>query len=213
LSGKITLLEVQKRNKERVNVYLDGEFAFGLNLLDAALLHKGQELSDAEISALQAKDESAQAFESAVRFLAPRPRSAAEVRRRLQEKQINTSVIDQVIERLAALNYLNDLEFAQFWVRNREEFNPRGTQALRYELRQKGIEDSIIEQVLAQLDTRDAAFRAAEKKMRSLRGKDTTTIRQKLGDHLLRRGFSYADIRAVIDQIVADKEEADVEER
>ena len=56
MAGTITALEIQKHNQERVNVYLDGEFAFGLTVLEAARLKKGQALSDNEISALRAKD-------------------------------------------------------------------------------------------------------------------------------------------------------------
>ncbi|MCA9883019.1 MAG: hypothetical protein KC708_08620, partial [Anaerolineae bacterium] len=71
----ITLLEVQKKNNERVNVYLDGEFAFGLNLMDAAMLHKGQELDDNAIVELKYKDEIVRAFDQAIKLLARRPYS------------------------------------------------------------------------------------------------------------------------------------------
>ena len=80
----ITALEIQKRHKDRVNVYLDGEFAFGLPVIEAARLHSGQELSEEEIKALQAVDSLARAFDQAVRLLARRPYSTAEIRRNLE---------------------------------------------------------------------------------------------------------------------------------
>lgn len=208
MSGKITSMEVQQRNKARVNIYIDNEFAFGLNLMDAASLYKGQALSDAQIAALKAKDEVSKMMDRALRFLAHRPRSITEVRRHLQKQEPPTSAIDEVIERLEALNYVNDLEFARYWMRNREEFNPRGERALRYELRQKGIADSIIQEVTADMDAEDSAYRAAQKKIRSLRGKDRDTIWKKLGGFLSRRGFDYDVVRSVVDRVI-DELEAD----
>lgn len=209
MSGTITALEVQQKNPERVNVYLDGEFAFGLNALDAAHLKKGQRLSDVDIERLKGHDTAAQAFERAVRFLAPRPRSSAEIRRHLQEKQYDPPTIDGVIDRLQALNYLDDRQFARYWVTNRNEFNPKGSQALRFELRQKGIDNTIIDETLAELDLYDLAYRAAQKKVRSLRGKDTRTARQTLGAFLQRRGFTYETVRRVLDELVPAKADDD----
>src|SRR5260221_14707456 len=78
MAGTITRMEVQHRNRERVNVYLDETFAFGLSALRAAGLHKGQSLSDSEIAALRAQDEGEQAYQHAVRYLGGRPRSIGE---------------------------------------------------------------------------------------------------------------------------------------
>jgi regulatory protein len=211
MAGTVTALEVQKRNKERVNVYIDDEFAFGLNLLDAASLKKGQALTEAQINALKSRDDVAQALDTAVRFLAARPRSITEIRRRLAKKDIEEAVVEEVIDRLMTLNYVDDLEFARFWVRNREDFNPRGPMALRYELRQKGLADSIIDQVLAELDPEDSAYRAAQKKFRSLRGKEPDEQRTKVGAFLNRRGFSYDVVRTVLDRIVQEQEEGEVD--
>src|SRR5687768_13206881 len=88
MGGTITSLEVQQNNKERVNVYLDETFAFGLSALEATRLRKGQYLTDGEIAALKGRDVVEKAYERAVRFLGNRPRSAAEVRRNLTEKEV-----------------------------------------------------------------------------------------------------------------------------
>jgi regulatory protein len=209
MGGKITLLEVQKGTQERVNVYLDGEFAFGLNALDAVTLRKGQVLSDAEIQSLQSKDSVAKAMDSAVRFLAPRPRSIGEIRQYLNRKGTAPTAIEEVIERLQALNYVNDLEFAHYWVRNREEFKPRGAQALRYELRQKGVPDDIIREVLEDIDMEDSAYRAAQKKSFSFRRLPEDATREKLGSFLARRGFSYDVVQTAIDRIIQEREAED----
>lgn len=201
MSGKITSLEVQKRNRERVNVYIDDEFAFGLNMLDAAHLQTGQHLSAEEIATLKATDDAAKALDSAVRFLAPRPRSIAEICRRLEKKGFSAPAIDDAIDRLEQLHYVDDLAFARYWVRNREEFNPRGRQALRYELRQKGVASEVIEEALRDISPNDSAYRAAQKKLRTLRQSDPRSREQTLGSYLARRGFSYDVVREVLDRI------------
>jgi len=129
MAGTITALEVQRNNKERVNVYLDGEFAFGLTMLDAARLRKGQQLTDAEIAALKSTDSLQQAYERAVRFLGQRPRSTAEVRHNLTDKEVDASVVEEVIARLEGQGYLDDAAFARYWITNRQQFRPRGARA------------------------------------------------------------------------------------
>lgn len=200
MAGTITALVVQKRNKERVNVYLDGEFAFGLAMIEALKLHKGQKLSDEDIARLKALDEIEKAHERALNYLSYRPRSVDEVRRNLSEKYPETAV-EAVIERLERAGLLNDQEFARFWVENRDRFKPRSKRALRYELRQKGISDVDIDLVLEALDEEDAARRAAEDRARRYRNADEETFRKRMSDFLARRGFSYGIIRDVVDQL------------
>lgn len=77
MTATITALRFQKRNPERVNVYLDGSYAFGLPALIAASLRIGQSLGEDEIASLQGQDAAQRAYERALRFLASRPRSSA----------------------------------------------------------------------------------------------------------------------------------------
>jgi regulatory protein len=110
----ITALEIQKRDRGRVNVFLDDEFAFSLSLIEAAKLRKGQTLTEAEISVLRGEDALSKGVDSAVRFLAHRPRSIQEVRRNLARKGLPPTVLEAVIERLVAMGYLDDIAFARF---------------------------------------------------------------------------------------------------
>jgi len=89
MGRRITGLRFQKHTAERVNVYLDGHFAFGLPAIEAARLRVGQELSEAEIERLRALDAEQKAYDRAVRFLAFRPRSEAEVRRHLAQAGVD----------------------------------------------------------------------------------------------------------------------------
>ena len=208
-SGTITALEIQKRNKERVSVYLDNEYAFSLEAIKAAELRKGQTLTEAEVEALRGEDEVARAVDSAARFLAYRPRSVNEVRRNLADKELPDDVINAALQRLNDMHYLDDHAFATFWVENRSQFKPLSPRALRFELRQKGVADGIISEVLANVDADDSAYRAAEGQVRRLRGTSKEEFRHKLDTFLQRRGFSYSAAREVIERLIEDIEAQD----
>ncbi len=206
MPGKITALKVQKRNKERVNVYIDDQFAFGLAAIEAMRLQVGQVLSTEEIIQLKHADQMEVAHERALNFLSYRPRSQAEVRRNLFKKDIDESVVDQVIARLSRAGLVDDKAFAHYWVENRKKFKPRGRRALRYELRRKGVKDVIIDEVLSEYDETPGAYQVASKRAARLarRGTDLATFRQKLYGFLKRRGFAYPVIRDTLDQIVQE---------
>lgn len=202
MAGTISAMEIQKNNKNRVNVFLDGEYAFSLGLMEAAPLRKGQQLTDNDIRQLQEADSLTQAYERAVRFLASRPRSIGEIRRKLVEKKTPAGITEAVIGRLKAAGYLNDVEFARYWVENRQNSSPRGAMALRLELREKGVPSDVIDEVLSDQDAEAAAFVAAEKKARTLRRSTKRDFRQKLTSFLMRRGFDYETVRSVIDRLI-----------
>jgi regulatory protein len=192
MSGVITALKVQQKNKDRVNVYIDGRFAFGLAAIEAARLRRAQQLSDEEIAALQDRDEVHKAHESALRYLDYRPRSIDEIRRHLKGKGFEPDVIDEVVERLADVGLLDDRAFARYWLENRADFRPRGERALRQELRLKGVSDDVIAEALSEGHSEDeAAYHAAVARTRQVRTADPVEFRRKVEAHLVRRGFSY----------------------
>lgn len=212
MTREITALKFQRRNKNRVNVYLDGEFAFGLAAIEAARLRVGQTLSDDDMIRLQMKDEIERAHERALNFLSYRPRSEAEVRRNLREKDVEDEVIAAVVERLMHADLLDDREFARYWVENRARFNPRGFRGLRYELRQKGVADDVIDDALATFDVQAAARKAAEAGARRLSDADPRDFRRKLLAYLSRRGFSYAVSKPLVQEKLEERRcEEDIE--
>jgi regulatory protein len=190
---QLTAIEAQARpGSRRVNLFLDGEFAFSLEDEIAARLSPGCYLSDAEIAELPRQDGAHRIYNAALVLLSYRPRSVSEVRRRLLQKDHDPALVEEVLGRLQDQKILNDEEFARFWVENRQSHRPRGSRALRSELRTKGVESDAIEDVLPQPDEEEpAAYRAARRKAESLRALDWRTFRQRLGAFLVRRGFGY----------------------
>lgn len=206
-AGRVTALKVQKHHPNRVNVYLDNEFSFGLSRITAAWLKIGQELSSSKIAKLQAEDAREVAYMQALRFLDYRPRSRAEVRRNLEHHAIPADVINEVFKRLERSGLVNDERFAADWVENRSEFRPRSRKALAYELHLRGLADSDIEKALQGLNEEALAYQAALKQSRRYDQLPLRDFRNKLGSFLARRGFSYEVIKQVVQKIWDDKQD------
>lgn len=187
----ITAIQQQKRNPQRVNIYLDGSYAFSLAKIVAAWLKVGQRLESGKLLELQSQDETEKAFQRAIHFIGYRPRSQAEVERNLRKHDVPETVIPEIIDRLQRGHLVDDADFARRWVEDRAAFRPRSAFALRVELRQKGIKDNVIESAVANLDEAKLAREAALRKARQLSKLEWPDFRNKLCAHLSRRGFSY----------------------
>lgn len=202
MAGTITALRYQKRDRERVNVYVDGQFAFGLAAILAVRLRVGQTLSSEEIARFEGEDEVEKAHGRTLDFLSYRPRSEHEVRQYLRKRDLGEDIIDAVVERLTRSDLLNDAEFARFWVDNRTQFRPRGVRALRYELRQKGVSDAVISGALSTVDEEEMArvmARSGAQRFKQLSPRD---FQRKLVAYLSRRGFSYEVIKPLVDEML-----------
>lgn len=200
---KITALKIQKRNPNRVNVYLDGDFAFGLARIVAAWLSVGQTLDEAKIARLQGQEAQEKAYLAACRLLQQRLRSTAEIRTRLEQKGFDAAVISAALDRLATEGALGDERFARSYIESRTASRPRSQRLLQRELRQKGVAEEIITQTLEENPAADdeLAYQAAVRYARRLAGAEWQTFRQRLGGFLARRGFSYAVCTPVIRRI------------
>ena len=199
--AKITALTAQKRRKDRVNLFLDGEYAFSLSILNAAWLSIGQELSPEKIASLKQEDEYERGKEIALRLITNRPRSKKEVLDRMREKDVDEAVRERVITRMEELDLLDDEAFARYWIDQRARFKPRGIPLLRQELQQKGVDRQIVNDLLQELDNSAAVMQAAEKKARSLSHYPEDQFRKKLTGFLQRRGFHYEEIRDTVNEL------------
>lgn len=198
---RITALVVQQRNRYRANVYLDGEFAFGLSDILAAELRVGQELSAEDVEALQQRDTLEVAYNRALNFLSFRPRSEQEMRQYLEKRGLEAPAIDAVLARLRRAGFLDDRAFARYWVENREAHRPRGRWALGVELRRKGIEDEIIEAASSDVDEEASAMRAAREVLHRYAALDRETFFRRMLGRLQRRGFGYGVARRVVETL------------
>jgi regulatory protein len=201
--GKITALRISGGRRKRVDVFLDDRSALGLEI-DVAVkngLKVGQDLSADDIDMLIKDGQFQRCLDAALRFLDYRPRSEYELRKRLNQRRFDGVNVEAVINRLKEQNLLDDLAFARFWTENRESFRPRSRRLTRLELRQKGIADNIINQVVDTVDDEDSAYRAALAKARKMSGSDYQGFSRRLGDYLKRRGFNYAITKLIVERL------------
>ena len=190
---QITDIRVQKNRKDRVNVFIDGRYAFALDQISMfdARLEIGQDVSDERLEELVDKAGLDSAMSVALRYLTARPRSERELRDRLRRRQVGEVVIDRTVEKLRTKGLLDDFTFAQYWVDQRVTFRPRSRRMLEMELRQKGVDGEAIKGVILDMDDEAEAYRAAQRRARSLPADDFDSFFKKLVDHLRRRGFGY----------------------
>lgn len=208
-AGVVTQLRAQAKNPDRVSVYLDGRFAFGL-YQDIVLqfgLYKGRRLEVDEQQRLLEADQLYIARSKALHYLAYRARSEQEVRRKLGQGGFSEGVVDEVIARLETLGYLDDAAYAEGYARRRFETGGYGPRRVRNDLMRRGVGRADIEAALAKVfDEEDDVIAAAREQAgrrwsRLAREEDPLKRRKKVYDFLLRRGFSYDVIQRVVDEI------------
>ena len=203
--AKISAIKAQTRDPNRVNIFLDGGYAFSVARIVAAWLTVGQELSQERITSLQQADIDEKAYQEALHFLSYRMRSTREIEHYLRQNGYSEEIVSVVTERLERSGILNDTAFANSWVENRDTFRPRSRRLLSMELRQKGIPEEVIELSLTEAPSdEELAYQAALKQARKLEHMERLEFRRKLSGFLARRGFSYDTISPVVDRVWAD---------
>lgn len=198
----ITSIKPQKNNK-RVNIYLDNEFGFGIDLENFVKFHLkvDQELKKEEIQLIKDAGEQQKILDRILRFVNIRPRSEKEVKDYLNRKRISVLVHGYVFEKLNEFKLINDLEFAKWWVEQRQAFLPKAKRILNNELRIKGIDSEIIKEVLGniEIDEVKIAKELVEKKKYKWERFDPKIRKQKISLYLSSKGFDWNIISDVIE--------------
>ena len=140
------------------------------------------------------------ARDAAIRFISYRPRSEAEVRKRLR-RGFPVHVVDGVVADLVERSLINDVEFAAGWSDFRSRLSPRSANTVKRELLSKGVPLDTARDALAGLDDADGALRAARKFARRLEHEDYPAFRRRLWGHLHRRGFHPSTARPIVARI------------
>jgi len=214
---RITALEPQMNNPDRINLFVDGRFLMGVNTV--IVLRMGlrleQELSPEQLELLHSEEVEQRAVDRALNYLSYRPRSREEVRRYLRRKETPPEIIETALARLDRLDFVNDRTFAGFWIESREHFSPRGARALKNELRMKGVERDVVDELVNDEQDEERALRAGRKKAMSLVNTsniDYATFRNRLGPFLQRRGFAYQVVTKTVRELWKELKEEPEEE-
>ena len=190
-------------NPDRINLFVDGRFLMGVNAI--VVLQMGlrleQELSPEQLEQLQSEEIEQRAVDRALNYISYRPRSREEERRYLRRKETPPEIIETALARLDRLDFVNDRTFAGFWIESREHFSPRGARALKNELRMKGVERDVVDELVNDEQDEERALRAGRKKATTLVNAsniDYATFRNRLGSFLQRRGFGYQAVTKTV---------------
>jgi regulatory protein len=197
----ITAIETQKRDPDRVNIQVDGEFAFSLAGTLASGLRVGQDLGPQSLAGLRAEDARESAYQQALLFLSYRIRSEAEVREYLRKHSIPEDLLERTLVRLRQNGLSDDVKFAREWVENRNTFRPRGRRALAWELHRKGVAAETVDSALSEVDEPALAYAAGRKKARQFGLLSWPDFRNKLTAFLSRRGFPHSVIVPVASRL------------
>jgi regulatory protein len=147
--GIVTAIEPQRRQKSRVNIFLDGEFAFGLDA-EVVLRHKlkkGAALSVDDQKHLLFEEDLKTALNRAFQLLGRRNYSEQEIRRKLELARFHEEIIDRTIARCRELGYLDDAKFARDFVKAQLARRPLGVSRLRAELLRRGISTKVADEI------------------------------------------------------------------
>jgi regulatory protein len=197
---QITDIQVQKNHADRFSIYVDGKYAFPFSANDLLTwgLYKGQEVTEQELVNLQSGAGAAKAYDQVLNLLALRKRSQKEVRDYLKRKNYEPEAIDRTLRRLVDGGFLDDLEFAQSWIRDRNALKPRSSRKLEAELRAKGIDAGVISAALHEQDP-EAELWAVQAVIK----KKLTQYpdQRKLIEYLQRQGFSYSLIKRALEEM------------
>lgn len=217
---KITKFEYQKKDPNRVNIYVDDKFIAGIDVNDLIRLglYNNQELSRQELNRILGESEFGKLFNSALNFLSFRPRSEWEVRHKLKlqlakKKPANPSLIDNVVAKLKKINQVNDESFIRWYIDQRQTFRPMGERGIKSELLKKGIDRKLIDKVTAGKGSKDKlsedalAQKAAAKFIKRLRPGDydrsvVEKTKAKLQRLLAARGFDWETIRGTVEKLL-----------
>lgn len=207
---KITALKTQLRDKDRVNVFVDGKYRFSLDITQVVELgiKTGAEYSETELAELENESQFGKLYTRSLEYALIRPRSQREMRDYLYKKTrdsrtksgqvkkgVSKELTERVFDRLIAKGYVDDQKFTRFWVENRNTTKGISKRKLWSELIAKGVDRQVVEEALGNSDRSDSEELKKIIAKKAARYDDP----QKLMAYLARQGFSYDDIKEALD--------------
>ncbi|MFA6620942.1 MAG: regulatory protein RecX [Candidatus Caldatribacteriota bacterium] len=204
---KITEIKIKDSNHLKRLVYIDNNFFIETDdiIVSEMDLFEGKIVSENIYSSILQKTLLKKAKNDAIRFLSYRARSEWEIVNKLKNKNYPQPVIINVINWLKENDFINDINFSHMWIKNKLENNPIGRFKIKSELKNKGIDNNIIEKTIAKFlpnddDELKLAYQLIKKKNDSLKLKNIELEHKKIINLLKSRGFSYNVISRIYNE-------------
>lgn len=205
LQNKITKIELQKRNKNRVNVFIDEEYAFACSceLIFSHSLKTGQCIDVQYTKEIVEEDNYISAKNHALKYIERSIKTEKEIKDKLSQKEYSEYTINRVMDFLRQYNFASDERYAEMYIKEKAKIN--GKNKIKFQLLKKGIREELVKEKIEHItNEEDRAYFLAEKKYKILLKNETNTEKlcKKLSNYLLRIGFDYSDIKVVINKII-----------
>lgn len=201
---RIISTEKKVKNKDKIEIFIEEGTSFTVTEEDyiSLNLYEDREISEDELNYIKTTVNFRAAKNEAVKYLAYKFRSRKEVLEKLLEEGYESSLIEEVLNELASIGYINDKIYAQKFIFDRSKLKPKSSKLLKIELGMKGIEPWIIEEVLSEYEMDDEviAEKLTRKKFGKYNFKDEKIIK-KVHAFLMHRGFDYDIIKNILQKI------------
>lgn len=204
---KITKIEYQKNNKDRVNIYLDDNFAFGLdlNIMIKYSLAKNMELEDEFIDEILIAEEEIKTYNYALSVLSRIAKSEKKLRDKMLEKGYDNNFIDNAIIKLKQQKYIDDERYSEMLISSKINISKYGKRKIKEALFEKGIDREIIDEKINQLSEEEElerAFTLGAKKLNTLKEEDTRKKGLKLSNYLINKGFEFSVVKKAVSKLL-----------
>lgn len=206
----ITKIEKQKNNNKRYSIFIDNEFAFGIDEIDLLYykLKENEPLDNEKYEYILNKLLLKRAKDKALKYLGYKMRSKNQVIKKLQEYEFPSNVIDKVIRVLEKYNYINDEDFAKAFIKDKLNLKGHGVFKISYDLKMLGVDEEIFKKYLYDEEFINEEEKAKGLLLKKLGNKNIEDLdykeKQKIYAYLARRGFSYDSIKKAFNCLLED---------
>lgn len=202
----ITKIEAQKKNEDRVNIYLNEQFFMGIykEIVFTLGLKKGMEIEEDNLRSILRDEMYIKAKNKALSILSKAPQSEKNIISKLSN-DFEPDVIEDVLEFLRKYNFVDDEDLAQRIANTNLKLNKCGKNKIKQNLYNKGIDRSTIESVISDIDSDiefENAMYLAKKRYERVKNEDRNKIYQKISQHLAYKGFNYDIIKRVLNKLL-----------
>jgi len=206
---KITKIELQKKNDDRVNIYINYEYAFSCSkeLVYTHKLTNGQRIERDALNDIVTEDNYIKCKNSALKIIERTYKSEKELFDKLVEKGYDEKTIESTMEFLKTYSFLDDKSFTKMYIR--DKLKTQGKNKIKFALIKKGISEEIINcelEVIEDVDQKNTMLSLAERKYKTLHKneQDSRKLYKKLADFLMRKGFQWEEIKPALKEILSE---------
>lgn len=211
MDNLITKIELQKRNKNRVNIYVNEEFLFACSaeIIYRYNLKAGNSIDIPSIEKIIEEDNYIKCKNDGLKFMERSFKTEKQIHDKLLQKGYDSKTIEKAMNSLKEYNLIDDSKYVDMYIK--EKLKSEGRNKIKYSLLQKGINESVIKQKLEDMDSNieaEGLVKIAENKYNQLvkREEDKKKLYKKLGDFLIRKGYSFDDIKPILNKLINNNE-------